>query len=59
MPDGNNQFDFDFIVIGSGSAHRLMEKGYRVAVMEMGRRWTAKSKCAGNVPGFGPSGSFS
>ncbi len=41
----NNEFDFDFIVIGSGfggsvSAHRLTEKGYRVAVMEMGRRWT-------------------
>ena len=39
------QFDFDFIVIGSGfggsvSVHRLTEKGYRVAVMEMGRRWT-------------------
>ncbi len=37
-------YDFDFIVIGSGfggsvSAHRLSEKGYRVAVMEMGRRW--------------------
>lgn len=41
----NNQFDFDFIVIGSGfggsvSALRLAEKGYKVAVMEMGRRWT-------------------
>jgi cholesterol oxidase len=39
------EFDFDFIVIGSGfggsvSAHRLTEKGYRVAVMEMGRRWS-------------------
>lgn len=39
-------FDFDFIVIGSGfggsvSAHRLTEKGYRVGVIEMGRRWTA------------------
>jgi cholesterol oxidase len=38
-------FDFDFVVIGSGfggsvSAHRLVEKGYTVAVMEMGRRWT-------------------
>ena len=43
--DPDQQFDFDFIVIGSGfggsvSAHRLAEKGYRVAVMEMGRRWT-------------------
>jgi cholesterol oxidase len=39
--------DFDFIVIGSGfggsvAAHRLTEKGYRVAVMEMGRRWRAE-----------------
>jgi len=36
--------DFDFIVIGSGfggsvTSLRLAEKGYRVAVMEMGRRW--------------------
>ena len=42
------QYDFDFIVIGSGfggsvSAHRLTEKGYRVAVMEMGRRWTPEN----------------
>ena len=41
---GDRQVDFDFIVIGSGfggsvSALRLAEKGYRVAVMEMGRRW--------------------
>ncbi len=41
-------FDFDFIVIGSGfggsvTAHRLVEKGYRVAVMEMGRRWTPEN----------------
>ena len=40
--------DFDFIVIGSGfggsvSAHRLTEKGYKVAVMEMGRRWRAET----------------
>jgi cholesterol oxidase len=43
MPD-QEKFDFDFIIIGSGfggsvCAHRLTEKGYRVAVMEMGRRW--------------------
>ncbi len=48
MAHDNNQFDFDFIVIGSGfggsvSAHRLSEKGYKVAVMEMGRRWTFNS----------------
>jgi cholesterol oxidase len=42
-------------VVGSGfggsvSAHRLTEKGYRVAVMEMGRRWTAAStRSAGRV----------
>ena len=41
-------FDFDFIVIGSGfggsvAACRLAEKGYRVAVMEMGRRWTPET----------------
>jgi len=46
MPDST--CDFDFIVIGSGfggsvSAHRLTEKGYRVAVMEMGRRWTPEN----------------
>ncbi len=46
MPDSS--FDFDFIVIGSGfggsvTAHRLTEKGYRVAVMEMGRRWTPEN----------------
>ncbi|MGV9837711.1 GMC oxidoreductase [Nocardia niigatensis] len=40
MPD----FDYDVVVIGSGfggsvSALRLSEKGYRVAVLESGRRW--------------------
>jgi cholesterol oxidase len=40
--------DFDFIIVGSGfggsvAAHRLTEKGYRVAVIEMGRRWTPEN----------------
>ena len=48
MAPRNDQFDFDFIVIGSGfggsvAALRLVEKGYRVAVLEMGRRWTPDS----------------
>jgi cholesterol oxidase len=40
------EFDYDVLVIGSGfggstSALRLSEKGYRVAVIESGRRWDA------------------
>lgn len=42
-----NEFDFDFAVVGSGfggsvSALRLSEKGYRVAVLERGKRWAAE-----------------
>src|ERR1700752_2971802 len=38
-------FDYDVIIIGSGfggsvAALRAAEKGYRVGVMEAGRRWT-------------------
>lgn len=41
-----NQFDFDYLVIGSGfggsvSALRLSEKGYSVAVLERGKRWAS------------------
>jgi cholesterol oxidase len=40
-------FDYDVIVIGSGfggsvSALRLTEKGYRVGVLEAGRRWRSQ-----------------
>ncbi|MEV6773737.1 GMC family oxidoreductase [Nocardia sp. NPDC051030] len=41
---GFEQFDFDWLVVGSGfgasvSALRLSEKGYRVGVLEQGRRF--------------------
>lgn len=44
----NQECDFDFVVVGSGfggsvAAYRLAEKGYRVAVMEMGCRWTPET----------------
>ena len=44
----NPEFDFDFVVVGSGfggsvAAYRLAEKGYKVAVMEMGCRWTPEN----------------
>jgi cholesterol oxidase len=37
-------FDYDFVIVGSGfggsvSALRLVERGYSVAVLEMGKRW--------------------
>lgn len=42
---GPSEFDVDFAIIGSGfggsvSALRLSDKGYSVAVFEMGKRWT-------------------
>ena len=47
MTAAGNPLDFDYIVIGSGfggsvSALRLAEKGWRVGVFEMGRRWAAE-----------------
>lgn len=46
--------DYDYLIVGSGfggsvSALRLAEKGYKVAVLEMGRRWTAKDFPASNL----------
>ncbi|MGW8778518.1 GMC oxidoreductase [Streptomyces sp. NPDC055796] len=46
--DSENAYDYDVIVIGSGfggsvSALRLTEKGYRVGVLEAGRRFTRES----------------
>lgn len=42
------EFDYDVVVIGSGfggsvSALRLTEKGYRLGVLEAGRRWDAET----------------
>lgn len=43
-----DQYDYDFVVVGSGfggsvSAYRLSQKGYRVLVVEQGRRWTPET----------------
>ncbi|MFJ8588156.1 GMC family oxidoreductase N-terminal domain-containing protein [Streptomyces sp. NPDC093595] len=46
--DDDHEYDYDVIVIGSGfggsvSALRLTEKGYRVGVLEAGRRFTPRT----------------
>lgn len=46
--DGEASYDYDVLVVGSGfggsvSALRLTEKGYRVGVLEAGRRFTRES----------------
>ncbi|MEV5415564.1 GMC family oxidoreductase [Streptomyces albogriseolus] len=48
VPDDDAGCDYDVLVVGSGfggsvSALRLTEKGYRVGVLEAGRRWTRES----------------
>jgi cholesterol oxidase len=45
--DARPSYDADFLIVGSGfggavSALRLAEKGYRVVVLEAGRRWRAE-----------------
>jgi cholesterol oxidase len=62
--------DYDYIIIGSGfggsvSALRLAEKGYRVAVLEQGRRVSPDDMAAAArslkslfwLPGLGMKGS--
>ncbi|MFE7891742.1 GMC oxidoreductase [Streptomyces sp. NPDC057412] len=46
--DDGSGYDYDVIVVGSGfggsvTALRLTEKGYRVGVLEAGRRWTRQT----------------
>jgi cholesterol oxidase len=41
------EFDFDYLVVGSGfggsvSAMRLAQKGYKVGIIESGKRWTGQ-----------------
>ena len=48
-------FDFDVLVVGSGfggsvAALRLAEKGYRVGVLEAGRRFTEETLPATFAP---------
>ncbi|WP_336082618.1 GMC family oxidoreductase [Nocardia sp. SSK8] len=52
-----SDYDYDVIVVGSGfggsvAALRLTEKGYRVGVLESGRRWNAEDypKTNWNIP---------
>ena len=42
-----SNYDFDYIVVGSGfggsvSAMRLSQKGYKVCVIESGKKWNCK-----------------
>jgi len=46
--DDGSGYDYDVVVVGSGfggsvTALRLTEKGYRVGVLEAGRRWTRQT----------------
>ena len=57
MSDASSEAEYDFAVIGSGfggsvAALRLSQKGYRVLVIEAGRRWRPESfpKSNWNLP---------
>ena len=44
----HDSLEYDYVIVGSGfggsvSALRLSEKGYKVAVLEMGRRWSPET----------------
>ncbi|MEY3903164.1 MAG: hypothetical protein RL189_2470 [Pseudomonadota bacterium] len=50
---GSEDFDFDFVIVGSGfggsvSAFRLSEKGYKVCVVEQGRRFRPQDYAKSN-----------
>ncbi|MDX2471732.1 MAG: NAD(P)-binding protein, partial [SAR324 cluster bacterium] len=69
--DAKESFDYDYVIIGSGfggsvSALRLTEKGYKVLVLEKGRRLAAEDMPKSNwnlkrwlwLPSFGFFGLF-
>ena len=49
----NSNYDFDYVIVGSGfggsvSAMRLSQKGYKVGVIEAGKKWESEEFAESN-----------